>query len=288
MSHISIKNDTFSAAIDPTGAQLASLVRLSTGEEFMWQRDPAFWKDVAPVLFPIVGGLRNGTYSYDGKTYEMAKHGVVRHVEFELAQHTDDACELVFKANEVTQASFPFDFELRLIFQLTETGIQVNYHILNAGAVDMPAGLGYHPAFNINIEDFSHSDYEIFFDHPETLDLYGLVDGLTQKKQDEYLKDTQILPVTEHLFDEDALIFLNISSKSIGIRRKSDDWSLTMTTGGAPHLGIWAKPAAPYICLEPWYTYNDSPAATGDLFQKEGMKTMKPGEVFEAGYTVSV
>ncbi|MCB0632868.1 MAG: aldose 1-epimerase family protein [Saprospiraceae bacterium] len=288
MDLVTIENDHFIAKIDRHGAQLAVLYCKTSSEEFVWQRDSAFWEESAPICFPIVGGLKDGTYTYDGQRYYMNKHGVVRYQDFQVVEHERDNCRLEIKANENTLASYPFQFTLAIDFKLTDQGIRVGYAISNKGGKDMPAGLGYHPAFNINIEEFKHADYEIRFSEKESLDLYWLNNGLLELKEEHYLNREDNIPLSAHLFDDDALIFKNITSDRISLVRKNSDWKIDMFTGGAPHLGIWAKPAAPYVCIEPWYTYQDSADVSGDLFEKPGMFVLQPGEVFESFYEVRV
>lgn len=288
MNTVKIENDQFTATIDLHGAQLASLFHKKRSEEFIWQRDPAYWGESAPICFPIVGDLKNGTYEYRGKTYTMKKHGVVRYADFSILDQQTDSCILEVKADVDTLASYPFLFALQIRFELTSTGIKVAYTIRNEDDKDMPTSLGYHPAFNIDIKNYEHRDYEILFSEREQLDLYWLDEGLLKLKTKNYLEQEDKIGLTSHIFDDDALIFKNIKSDKLTLHRKGTDWRVEMLTGGAPHLGIWAKPAAPYVCIEPWYTYQDSADVSGDLFEKPGMFVLKPGAIFESYYEVRV
>lgn len=288
MNLVTIENDHFIARVDRQGAQLASLYCKKSSEEYIWQRDAEYWGESAPICFPIVGGLKDGTYTYAGHSYSMNKHGVVRYEDFEVVEHERSYCCLEVKANERTLESYPFQFTLGIAFRLTDLGIRVEYTISNMGGKDMPASLGYHPAFNINVKDFEHSDYEILFSEKETLDLYWLHDGLLDLKEKDYLQEEDHLTLSRHIFDDDALIFKDVDSDRISLVRKNSNWKIEMLTGGAPHLGIWAKPGAPYVCIEPWYTYQDSAEVSGDLFEKPGMFVLKPGEKFDSFYEVRV
>lgn len=288
MNTVKIENEQFTATIDLHGAQLTSLFHKKRSEEFIWQRDPAYWAESAPICFPIVGDLKGGTYVYRGKTYTMKKHGVVRYADFALAGQQTDACTLEVKANTGTMASYPFLFALQIRFELGPGGIKVAYTIRNKDDKDMPTSLGYHPAFNIDVEHYEHSDYEILFSEKEQLDLYWLDEGVLKLKIKNYLDQENSIELSRHIFDEDALVFKNIQSDKLTLHRKGSNWRLEMLTGGAPHLGIWAKPAAPYVCIEPWYTYQDSADVSGDLFEKPGMFVLKPGEDFTSYYEVRV
>jgi len=284
---ISIENQHFTAKIDLKGAQLASLVKKSTNYEYIWQRDPKYWTDSAPNLFPIVGHLKDNTYQYQQQAYQMPKHGVVRHEPFSVIKKEKDHCQLAFRATEKSREAYPFSFTLLIDFILTKNGLKIDYTIQSQDKKIMPVGLGYHPAFAIDTENYQHEDYEITFNKKENLDLYGLVDNYFGLRQKDYLIG-QTIPLTPTLFDDDALVFTNIKSDTITIKRKKDDWFLTVETGGAPHLGLWAKSAAPYVCIEPWYTYLDGPDATGNLLDKPGMYALKAGEELERGYRILV
>ena len=284
---ISIENQYFTAKVDLKGAQLASLVKKSTNYEYIWQRDPKYWTDSAPNLFPIVGHLKDNSYQYQQQTYQMAKHGIVRHEPFTVTKNGGDHCQLSYQDTPKSRTAYPFKFTLLIDFTLTEKGLDVTYTIKNQDEKIMPVGLGYHPAFAIDTENYVHNDYEIVFNKNEDLDLYGLVDNYFGLRQKDYFKGN-ILPLTPTLFDQDALVFTDIKSTAITIKRKTDDWFLTMETGGAPHLGLWAKSAAPYVCIEPWYTYLDGPDATGDLLDKPGMFALEAGADLVRGYRILV
>jgi len=286
-THITVENQHFTAAIDLKGAQLSSLIRKSTGYEYIWQRDPKYWTDSAPNLFPIVGHLNNGTYQYQQKTYRMPKHGIVRHEPFKVVEKSASHCQVAYSDTPKSREAYPFQFILLIDFLLNNEGLKITYTIQNKGDRIMPVGLGYHPAFAIDIEQYRHTDYEIVFDKTESLDLYGLVDNSFGLRQKNYLNGNTI-PLTASLFDNDALIFTHINARKITLRRKTDNWFLTVDTGGAPHLGLWAKSAAPYVCIEPWYTYLDTPEATGDLFDKPGMFSVESGEELEQYYEILI
>ena len=217
----------------------------------------------------------------------MAKHGIVRHEPFTVVKDEGDHCQLAYQDTAKSRTAYPFKFILLIDFTLTENGLNVVYTIKNQDEKIMPVGLGYHPAFAIDTENFVHDDYEIIFNQNEDLDLYGLVDNYFGLRQRDYLKGN-IIPLTPTLFDQDALVFTDIKSTAITLKRKTDDWFLTMETGGAPHLGLWAKSAAPYVCIEPWYTYLDGPDATGNLLDKPGMYALEAGENLERGYRLSL
>lgn len=286
MPVLTISNDVFTAAVDTDGAQLVSLKRNATGEEYIWQRDPAHWADSAPICFPVVGNLKDGGFSHEDKWYDIAKHGCVRGMPFFKARHTAKSIALAICANTKTRKSYPFSFKLTISFALDTDGLTVKYFAENLDEKTMPMSLGYHPAFALDLLTAPLSDYEIQFSDSETLDLYGITDkgfGLREKK---FLKKQNSIPLSETIFENDALVFKNIASQTISIVRRDSDWRLDVETGGAPHLALWAKPAAPYVCIEPWYICPDAEDAPKELSEKTDISLIEPGDSFSSSYRI--
>lgn len=288
MAHVHIANNYFTAKVDLKGAQLASFYNITESEEYIWQRNPDFWSGSAPICFPIVGNLKDNTYTYEGNSYQMPKHGIVRYTPFEIGAKSPDACELHIRTNEELFKSYPFQFLLSITFSVTESGLRVDYAVLNEDTKPIPISVGYHPAFNIDIQNYKYSDYEIVFSEGEDLDLYWLQNGLMELRESNYLQNRHTIQLSKSTFDDDALIFKNIRSKKIRLSRKGSDWKIDVLTGGAPHLGIWAKPAAPFVCIEPWYTHTDEPGLSGEIFDKPGMMALEPGATFNSYYEIQV
>jgi len=280
-----ITNEFYTAAIDTDGAQLVSLIRNATGEEFIWQRDPKFWADSAPICFPVVGRLKGGSFSHEGKSYKIDKHGCVRGLPFFKSRHTKKAVALSVCANIQTKKSFPFSFKLTISFTLEDDGLSVQYFAENLGTNTMPMSLGFHPAFALD-PSASLSDYEIHFSDIENQDLYGIKGEAFGLRKKGYLKDQSIIQLSDTIFDEDALVFKNIKSTCVSIIHREKDWRLDVETGGAPHLALWAKPRAPFICIEPWYICPDEKGTPEELSEKEDIQLLAPGDSFKAGYKI--
>jgi len=285
---IQIQNEAFSAGIRTEGAELASLVSLTTGREWIWQADPAIWGSSAPVLFPIVGFLKEGTTLIEERSYAIPKHGILRGRMATLVEKQEDAAVLEFASDPDTLEVFPFSFRFQVSFRVMEDGLDVAYHILNPGTRSMLFSVGSHPAFALDLSSCSLSDYAIEFSEPETLDLYGLEENLLVLKQEGYLRGERKIPLSEGLFNDDALIFKHIKSRRLHLTCAQPPVQLEMDIGEAPHLGIWAKPAAPYVCIEPWFTFNDTADSDGQFEHKPGVMTLLPGESFETGYRVRI
>ncbi len=287
-----IKYNHLSAEINPDGAELSSLV--SEGTELMWQGDEQFWSGRAPILFPIVGALKNGAMRYHGNRYELPRHGIARHATFEIIEQSESSIALRLTADDTSQKVYPWNFELQVRFTLSDTGIDVRYDIFNHDNTDMLFTIGSHPAFALEINDqYSFRDYEISFDHPESLATYQLNnEGLLDTKPQAFACSENstaagTFKLSEEIFNDDALVFRNIKSKHISLQRNGKVL-LTVDTGGAPHLGIWAKPGAPFVCIEPWLGTSDFIDSSGDFETKPDLQKLAPQQKYSHGIAISV
>lgn len=270
------------------GAELQSYQHVATNRELIWQRDPAFWTGSAPVLFPIVGRLKHDCYEFEGRHFSMGGHGIVRQQRFDVVRHEPAELELCISQNAKTLEAYPFRFDLHVTFRLQGARLQIDYCVQNKDDRPMPFTIGSHPAFALR-DGSQFSDYSIEFSEPETLDLYRL-DGtlIGTSVQSRFLNNTKILALRDDMFDNDALIFKHIRSNVIAVIDNNDRQRLvTVDTGSAPHLGIWSKPGAGFLCIEPWHGYSDSVNASGRLQDKLAMKWLDPGYSYDAGYGIS-
>jgi galactose mutarotase-like enzyme len=285
---IIIENDRFLAGILSKGAELCSFKNKSTGQEMIWQADPEVWPGSAPILFPLVGRLANDETKIKGKPYRMPKHGLLRQSEARLIEQGSDFAVLGFFANAETLVQYPYAFEFRVVFRLVGNGLEVRYAILNAGAEEMLFAVGSHPAFALNLRQYKLSDYYVEFSEPETLDLLGMVGGSCIRVEENYLANESRIPLSETLFDGDALIFDSIQSNCVRLKNRHEDTYLEVDTFGAPHLGLWAKSGAAFVCIEPWYSYDAAIDAGGEFADKPGVMRLPAGETFETGYSINV
>lgn len=262
---------------------------MAQAREYLWQADPLVWAGSAPILFPIVGRLRNDTYEYAGQHYQMPQHGIVRRRDFRMRESTDNSLTLAFESDAESRESFPFDFELTVTFRLMQSRLTVGYTVVNTGSSPMPFTIGSHPAFALHPESTDISDYQVVFSRPETLDRYQL-DGtlIGANVQRNYLDNATTIDLHPSIFDNDALIFKQIKSDQVSLCSRRLGKLVTVDTGGAPHLGIWAKPGAPYVCIEPWHGYSDHVGSTGRLQDKLSMKWLDPRYSFDAGYAITL
>lgn len=271
-----IENEYLKIGVKEFGCELTSVYSKVNNCEYLWQGDPAYWSGQSPILFPIVGRLIDDKYRLDGKEYEMPKHGFARKTEwfFEGA----DASSMKFRLSETeeTLAIYPYHFDVVVKFTLDGNKLIVSHDIVNKNDNVMYASLGAHPAFNCEIGD------RLVFDLPETLETekIDLVKSLRMPETIPVLNNETDIIITEDIFNEDALILHGIKSENITLVSDKHDRKVKFNLGNAPYLGIWAKPGAPYVCIEPWCGVNDSYEKKDDFSQKDGINAINAGETY--------
>jgi galactose mutarotase-like enzyme len=266
-----IKCGLLSATIRHMGAELISLKR--NGKEYMWNGDPAFWGKHSPVLFPIVGTLKDNSYFHDGKKYSLPRHGFARERNFEVFSQDEDKVSFSLKADNVTYEVYPFNFELILTYVISDDSLSIEYSVENLSGDVMPFSLGAHPAFALN---GNFEDYSLYFDADESLTRYKLENDLVYDSIETIKLEKGNLPLTYSLFKDDALVMKQLSSKEITIEKSKQPY-LTLKYHNFPHMGLWTKTGASFICIEPWQGYADTHSNNGNLSDKEGVINLLPG-----------
>lgn len=286
-----ISNLNLKVRINQTGAELCSIVSQASGREFVWNGNPDIWGSTAPVLFPIVGGLKNGQTSHNGQIFSMPRHGIVRHNNnLHVLSQESDRITFRLTADEQTLKQYPFRFTFDISFRVKDNSLIISHLVKNTDNCDMYFSVGAHPAFNCPINDGeSYTDCYLEFSERETLSTSPLTkDGLVKNESIPVLTDSNILPLTDHLFDNDALIFRNPKSRRVTLRSHKSDTAVAVDFPDFNYLGIWAKPQAPFVCIEPWLGIADSENCDGQLAHKEAIIKLPAGEKFEAKYTVTI
>lgn len=269
--------------------KLNGIEKIHQGEDVRDSQGRVYWKRHAPVLFPIVGKLKRGQTLINGRTYEIMQHGFARDMEYEPVTKLDNFHSYMLKSNKYTMARFPFEFELTNTYMQEDNKVIFLYKVRNTGDTNMPFGIGGHPAFKIDEDDVKQGNYYLEFeDEEEKAHFLYLVDGLVGT---EYAKniliDKKIIPIDSHTFDNDALIIKGIQNKTISLKnRRTNKVVLKLTYDNWPYLGIWSKPGAPFICLEPWMSTADTVNSTNVFVQKTDLQVLAPGEVFENKFSV--
>ena len=285
----SIENDRLKIIASSKGAELQSIKSQALNLEYLWQGNPEYWSRRAPVLFPIVGRLKEDEYHFEGKKYTLGQHGFVRDMEFELVERS--AHDLIYhlKANRESKKYFPFDFELSITYTLQENRLTVSYLVENPSDDDLFFSIGAHPAFNCPLrEGEQRSDYALVFDEKENLERQLIEAGLRTGERVPVLNNASVLPITDDLFAQDALIFEEFKSNQVAMCKDLTP-IITVIFDEFDYLGIWSKSnVSPFVCIEPWLGIADHVSHTGDLTKKEGIIELKAKEVFTAQYHVVI
>lgn len=280
---VTIRNNHLEAVINPKGAELVSL-KNKDGKEYMWEGNPEFWGKHSPVLFPIVGALKNDTYIYNDKEYKLSRHGFARDNEFTIKEQQLDNVVFSLKANDDTKSVYPFNFELELKYTLGTTSLIIEYTVYNNGSEKMPFSIGAHPAFALS---GNFEDYSLSFEKEEKLTSYPLQENLLSQTTVAVPTVGKKLNLNHKLFANDALVFKQLNSTSVAIQ-KDEEVFLRVNFEDFPHLGIWTKSGAPFICIEPWQGYADSINTTGNIFDKEGIVVLNEEEKLSKSFSIEI
>ena len=282
----SLENDILRITVDDHGAELRSITEKLDGTEYLWNGDPTWWKYTSPVLFPIVGKLVSGKYRTGGKEYELPQHGFARTSEFTCTRKASDELIFVLEWGEETTPVYPFHFRIEIAYILRLNKIKVMWTVKNLDTEPMYFSIGAHPALRCPIvpgEEFT--DCFLKFNVAEKSDRILLTSAGLLSHQRVPLLDGRELSLGHELFKDDALIFDNLKSDEIAICSRKSKKSITIRAKGFPFWGIWTKPGAPFLCLEPWHGHADYEDFTGDISEKDGIRRLRGRESFDAGYS---
>lgn len=286
----SLSNDVLKISVSAKGAELQSIQHTGTGLEYMWSGDPAFWGKKSPVLFPIVGGLKNNTYQYKGKDYTLGRHGFARERDFTVTVQTENSLTFSLEADSATLQVYPFPFRFSVIYTLEQNTITVTYKAENNGDELMYFSVGAHPAFAVPlVKGTGYTDYYLLFSRKEHSGKWPLSpEGLIRKEPVALLDNTNTLPLTKELFYGDALVFKDLVSNSISIVSDKTKHGLRLQYDDFPYMGIWSAKNANFVCIEPWCGIADSVDTSGDLTDKEGIHSLSPDESFTRSWRVEI
>ena len=273
----SLKYQEMSLEVAAMGAELQSLKLNDT--ELLWQGSENFWKGRAPILFPIVGPLKDNKYSYKGRSYEMPTHGFARTSVFELEDCQDDSLTLLLKSNDTIMKNYPFHFEFRVKYSLKGTCLTQMYSVTNKSDDEMPFSLGIHTALQCPASGLGEfTDYSIKFDHTVLLKRELRKDGgLLSGEQAPLLSDSH-LKLDYSLFKPGAIIILGIKEKHLTLQDKNDRYKAEYHFEDYADLGIWTMDNAPFLCIEPWNGYNSCVNGDYDILKKPGIMMLAPGK----------
>ena len=284
-----IKNEYIKAKIKSFGAELNSLQKIDDSLEYIWQGDKEFWSRHSPILFPIVGRLKNDSYFYKNQKYNMSQHGFARDKEFEIVEKKDDFIEFKLSSDEKTLKIYPFSFELYLSYKLEKSSLIISYKVKNKSDEKMFFSIGAHPAFNWSLEeDLKKEDYFLEFEVNNSK-RYFLNDlGLVYDSMDLKFEEKKLF-LNEELFKNDALVFNDLNIKNLIFKNIKNENFIKLNFENFPYLGIWSKPSgAPFLCIEPWFGVADENSSNQNLEEKKGMITLDKDEIFSCFYSIEV
>ncbi|ADQ13798.1 aldose 1-epimerase family protein [Halanaerobium hydrogeniformans] len=286
-----IENEELLVEFELLGAQMRRLKSKVKDKDYLWHGDAKYWKRSAPVLFPIVGRLKNDEYQFEGKKYSLSQHGFARDKDFELRENKEKRILFRLIHSQATLEVYPFKFELYIEYRLKKNRLEIEYRVKNIDDRDIYFSIGAHPAFYWPLDkNLSKEDYILEFEQPENLKRHLLNEkGLLTAESEDFLKDSRKIELNEELFKADALVFKDPKSQSITLKSSLSNDELKLNFESFPYLGIWSKAeGAPFICIEPWYGIADSADSEGDLKNKEGIIRLKSEAEFYCQHSIEI
>lgn len=276
---------TKSQGAELTNIQFEGREMLFQGEKVLNKDGKVFWKRQAPILFPIVGQLKNGKTIIEGNSYKMSQHGFARDMEFKEISKTETKHEYILKSNEETLKKYPYKFELQVTYEVLGNTLSIEYKVKNIDDKTIYFGLGGHPAFNC---DYSNEEYEItFLENEDKIEFLKLKDGLIDSEKADNILDNNKICLKENTFDNDAIIMKNVKSNKVILQNnKTNKKILGFDFTGFPYLAIWSKKGAPFVCIEPWQNTADKIDGNGIFKEKENINNLKLQDTFSVKYII--
>ena len=289
---VTIQSDLLTVDIDSLGAQLSS-IRTQDGTEFLWQGNPDIWARRAPILFPFIGRLKEGTYLLSGRPYTISTHGFARDMEFEAVKQTEDAVSFQLTDTPQTQMVYPFAFTLTVTYALRGNVLTKTHQVVNHSSQEMLYELGAHDGFQGPVgEGLTMADYTVRLPGLESVSFYGMDESLmlTPKGEEIPLTDSA-LPLTPATFGLDTMILDAPPQAKAVLCDKTGQPRVALEFPDFPYLGIWtqAKPYdTGYVCIEPWSTLPDGTFMGRELGDKPGIRRLAPGQSEQLSYTTTI
>lgn len=287
MSHYTLHSPDLSIKLASHGAELQSL-KTAAGLELLWQADPKVWARHAPHLFPIAGRLKNDTLIHEGKNYSLTSHGFARDLEFTCVEQSARHCTLLLSDSEQTRARYPFAFELRITHLLQAKTLTIAYNLRNPAQHDLLASVGAHPAFIWPLQDgIERSAHTLTFLQEEAAPIRRVQEGLLKTQSFPTPVQGRELHLKDDLFVDDVVIFDTLKSRSLTYSAPGAA-KLRFDFADFPHLGIWTKPGAGFICIEPWQGHASPADFSGEFRDKPGVVRIAPHAERTWRYSITV
>ena len=288
-----LENEKAKVVINAKGAELSSFCLKEDGTEYIWQGDPNYWGRHAPILFPIVGRLKENSYLLDGKSYSLTQHGFARDLPFTLVSATSHQCSFKLTENEDTLTKYPYKFELFVNYTLEETTLTVEHVVVNTNLGEMYFSTGAHPGFNWPLVPAKEQaeDYVIEFSQAETLKRLKVDPkrGLITKEKVPFLANETSFSLNSDLFRQDAIVLHDFASSDVTLRSTKTGKFVQMDISDYPYLGIWSQAGgAPFVCLEPWFGIADSVDTDQNFKTKRGIQKLEAGKRFSCKHQITI
>lgn len=280
---VELKNEFLTVKISETGAEIHS-VKDNDGKEFIWTADPDVWPMHAPMVFPICGGLKDDKYIVHGKEYSLGKHGFARFMKFDVEKADKNEAVFLLTATDETRKQYPFEFELRVIYTLSEKTLSVRYNVTNKSDVDMYYAVGGHEGY---LCEDGIENYDVVFEKPESLKSRVLHGNLLADEYTPITENSNVLSLKYDYFTIDALVFQGINSKKVTLKHKTKPGKITVSFDGFNCLMLWTKPGAKYICIEPWTSSPDVEESDYDFTKKYCITRLAPNAVNDNVHTIT-
>jgi galactose mutarotase-like enzyme len=284
-----IENEFLKVTAREFGAELTSVISKKTGIEHIWQADPSVWGWHAPVLFPVVGRCLNDAIIVEGKIYPMQKHGFARKTTFELMEISEDRVVFSLIWNEHSMAFYPFKFEFLIAYTIHENTLTCSYEVRNIDDKEILFSLGGHPAFRVPFFDNEqYNDYSLLFEHSENSQRHLInTDGFFDGRREDVFNSSNRIKLSDSLFNEDALIFKDLKSRKVSLGNELHEHKIDFDFSDFNYLGIWAKPCAQYVCLEPWLGCADTANICTEFKYKDGVLALNPHEEKQVSWSIT-
>ncbi len=285
-----LENEHLRVKINPIGAELQSIINLSTSTEILWIGDSTYWQAQAPVMFPVNVRFKDEKYSYRGKEYEMPRMGLAAINRFEVVPEGDShKAMFAFSHTPQTKASYPFDFDLKITYELSENQLINHFSISNLGMDTMFFALGGHPGFNCPLENgLTRADYEYVFPHKMTIDRTAVENSLVQESKIPYLVNEDRLSLQDERVPNGGMFLPGHKLKEIGVARKGERPFVKVNLMDFPNVNLWSPPGMPFACIEPMVSHHDVEESPSAIKEKSHLVNLIPGETRQYRFAIIV
>lgn len=290
MERVVLENEVCRAVFSSHGAELISFQTKKNNLEYIWQGNQDYWSRHAPILFPIVGRLKDNQYTYKNQTYQMNQHGFARDCEFQVVNPTKDKAIFTLSSSEVTKINYPFSFELVVTYELNQDTLEITYDVISL-ETELIFGIGGHPAFNVPlVADTTFDEYYVEFTPSKSRTRLPLSGPFVDLNCATLAQTNTSIMLRRSWFKNDAVILRTVDENQFTIKSDATTHGVVLAMHQAPFVGFWSlyDKEAPFVCIEPWWGIADTLDSTGELENKFGMNHLEPNSSFHASYSISI